>query len=266
MYDVTDLLGSERMAVNQVGTILAEYEYDPYGTRSKVSGTGPDSERGFGGLWYDASSGLQFSQTRAYDAQIGRWLTRDPLGNGQAFQTRARFNATNFNLYAYTANNALSMVDPNGMHYAPIGNNVWVGEAREALSSDSQYYALAAESSDPPEAMWNGFVSDSMAVASLALSLIPEQPSALSMLTPEAGIFYDVPVAIESVLEGATEWLGEGYTQIAPGIYRSSDGLRQFRMRDSDILGFHGGRGPHVHFETIGADGEVRTEHVPICK
>lgn len=32
-------------------------------------------------------------------------------------------------------------------------------------------------------------------------------------------------------------WLGKGYTEVAPGVYRSADGLRQFRMTASDLMG-----------------------------
>ena len=59
------------------------------------------------------------------------------------------------------------------------------------------------------------------------------------------------------------EWLGAGYKEIAPGVYRSADGLRQFRMTDSDLLDPR--QGPHVHFESIGPDGRViENSHVGI--
>lgn len=37
-----------------------------------------------------------------------------------------------------------------------------------------------------------------------------------------------------SVLEAAERWLGEGYREIAPGVYRSADNTGQFRMTASD--------------------------------
>lgn len=58
-------------------------------------------------------------------------------------------------------------------------------------------------------------------------------------------------VSVRAVLTGAEKWLGPGYKEIAPGVYRSADGTRQFRMRDVDLLG----NDPHVHFESIGPDG-----------
>jgi len=62
-----------------------------------------------------------------------------------------------------------------------------------------------------------------------------------------------------AALANAEEWLGPGYTEIAPGVYRSADNLRQFRMTNKDLL--DPAQGPHVHFEAIGPDGRVRIEN-----
>jgi RHS repeat-associated protein len=56
--------------------------------------------------------------------------------------------------------------------------------------------------------------------------------------------------AINDVLAGAERFLGGNYKEIAPGVFRSADGLRQVRMTDADILGQHGG-GAHVNFEVF---------------
>jgi hypothetical protein len=50
-------------------------------------------------------------------------------------------------------------------------------------------------------------------------------------------------------LDAADDFLGEGYKEVAPGVFRSKDGLRQVRMTDADITGAHGG-GAHMNFET----------------
>jgi RHS repeat-associated protein len=117
-YDVTDLLGSERAVVTN-NAIAAEYTYSPFGTRTTVTGSSSASSRGFTGLYYHAASGLQFAQNRAYNASLGRWMTRDPIGNGFAFDDPARFSATDLNLYAYAGNNPQTLVDPSGN--SPLG-------------------------------------------------------------------------------------------------------------------------------------------------
>ena len=56
----------------------------------------------------------------------------------------------------------------------------------------------------------------------------------------------------DDVLDLASDFLGEGYTEPVPGSgrYVSADGTRVFRMGENDILGRHGG-GPHVNFEFL---------------
>ena len=51
-------------------------------------------------------------------------------------------------------------------------------------------------------------------------------------------------------LDLANDFLGEGYTEMSPGRFVSSDGLRQVRMSDADLLGLHGG-GPHINFDIL---------------
>jgi RHS repeat-associated protein len=66
-------------------------------------------------------------------------------------------------------------------------------------------------------------------------------------------------------LSAAQRWLGPGYRELAPGVYRSVDNLRQFRMVTSDLVGAHGKIGPHVHFQAFDDLGVVvENLHVPI--
>ena len=69
----------------------------------------------------------------------------------------------------------------------------------------------------------------------------------------------------EKGLEIGERFLGTGYKEIAPGVFRSSDNLRQFRMTDADILGKHGNIGPHFNFEILDASGNfLRNYLMPI--
>ena len=56
------------------------------------------------GLFYHQRSGLYFSQTRAYDSGLKRWLNRDPIGEQGGI-----------NLYGYVANRATIATDPSGL-------------------------------------------------------------------------------------------------------------------------------------------------------
>ncbi|WP_234023092.1 RHS repeat domain-containing protein [Sorangium cellulosum] len=80
------------------------------------------------------------------------------------------------------------------------------------------------------------------------------------------------PVPVDDALEAGTTWLGEGYKEIGPkgsGVFRSADGLRQFRMTAGDLdASGHGaktGLGTRVHFEHLdGAGRIIENLHMPI--
>jgi hypothetical protein len=63
----------------------------------------------------------------------------------------------------------------------------------------------------------------------------------------------------DEALDGALRWLGDDYKEIAPGVFRSGDGSRQFRMTGSDLT--DPSLGPHIHFESIGRDGRTIMEN-----
>jgi filamentous hemagglutinin len=73
---------------------------------------------------------------------------------------------------------------------------------------------------------------------------------------------YPGQITEDQALNGASEWLGEGYQEMGKpgsGVFRSSDGARQFRMVEGDLAGTNGppGLGPHVHFEELNPSGRV---------
>jgi RHS repeat-associated protein len=98
-----DHLGSIREVINSSGTIQAEYAYDPYGRRTQVSGSFV-CDFGFTGHYWHVTSSLYLSPTRAYDPNLGRWISRDPSGEGAGL-----------NLYAYCANSPINLTDPTGL-------------------------------------------------------------------------------------------------------------------------------------------------------
>jgi len=76
----------------------------------------------------------------------------------------------------------------------------------------------------------------------------------------------------KEALEEGLSWVKSGYRQAlgrtgqgSPGVFRSADNLRQFRITTGDLLGTHGNIGPHVHFQTYDALGkELENIHVPL--
>ena len=100
---------SVREMMDGSGNIQACYTYDPWGRRTKLSGT-LDADFGFTGHYYHAPSGGPHSLTwdRAYSADLGRWLSRDPLAEpGFQLLHRVKPNVIGDgpNLYEFVHNN-----------------------------------------------------------------------------------------------------------------------------------------------------------------
>ncbi|HEY1692882.1 MAG TPA: RHS repeat-associated core domain-containing protein [Polyangiaceae bacterium] len=100
-YYAQDQLGSVRQLVDATGKVRAQYDYDPYGNRSRVSGD-LDSDVGYAGYFQDAS-GLELTAARAYDPAHGRFASRDPLGA-----------AGGINLYEYAGDDPVNYAAPTG--------------------------------------------------------------------------------------------------------------------------------------------------------
>jgi RHS repeat-associated protein len=98
-----DHLGSVREMFTGGGTVVARYEYDPYGRSTPIVSTTP-TDFNFTGLYRHAKSNLDLATYRAYDPDLGRWLNRDPIGEEGGL-----------NLYSYIENNPLNAIDPMGL-------------------------------------------------------------------------------------------------------------------------------------------------------
>jgi RHS repeat-associated protein len=128
----------------------SQFSYDPYGTPTQIAGTGATPDFGFATMYYHQRSGLNLTKYRAYGSNLGRWLSRDPLGEfggrtyqplsyvggsnaGSGFGWLLQFsnisNASNrpmlryggVNLYSYVNNNTLSFIDPLGLQQQGTG-------------------------------------------------------------------------------------------------------------------------------------------------
>jgi RHS repeat-associated protein len=105
-YYTSDHLGSIREVTDSSGSVRARYDSDPYGRRTRLSGD-LDVGFAFAGMFWSSEAGLAMTRFRAYDPQLGRWLSRDPLSNAEAGEGP--------NLYAYVRNNPVNSVDPLGL-------------------------------------------------------------------------------------------------------------------------------------------------------
>ena len=106
-YMHQDHLGSPIVASNADGNVLWRESYTPFGEKWLSDGDNDDNV-GFTGHIQDHKSGLTYMQARFYDPAIGRFLANDPVTFGGTGDPRF------FNRYAYTFNDPINLVDPDG--------------------------------------------------------------------------------------------------------------------------------------------------------
>jgi len=102
-YYLRDHIGSVRLMADATGAIRAGYDYDAYGRQTKLAGD-LDSDFGFTGHYFHQGSALHLALYRAYNAELGRWLSRDPIKEGGGV-----------NLFAYCMNEPINSMDVSGL-------------------------------------------------------------------------------------------------------------------------------------------------------
>jgi RHS repeat-associated protein len=105
-YYTRDHLGSIREMTDALGNVRARFSYDPFGRRTQLSGD-LAADIGFAGMFWSPEASLALTHFRAYDPELGRWLSRDPLPDAERKQGP--------NLYAYVRNNPIGRSDPSGL-------------------------------------------------------------------------------------------------------------------------------------------------------
>jgi RHS repeat-associated protein len=105
-YYTRDHLGSVRELTDSSGGVRARYAYAPWGRPNRFAGD-LEADFGFAGMFWSVETGLYITRFRAYDPDIGRWLSRDPLPDAERQEGP--------NLYTYVQNDSFNKVDRLGL-------------------------------------------------------------------------------------------------------------------------------------------------------
>jgi RHS repeat-associated protein len=127
-----DRNGNISLVTNGINTARESYRYDAFGLPTITVGAGqqPINNRFlFTGREWNATYGFYEYRARAYNPTLGRFMSEDPNG----------FDAGDYNLYRYCANDPLDRVDPMGLEdfypdahitaYAYGPDNAYAGHA-----------------------------------------------------------------------------------------------------------------------------------------
>ncbi|MCJ7622656.1 MAG: hypothetical protein MUO76_04065, partial [Anaerolineaceae bacterium] len=100
-----DKTGSTLALTDENGKVCASYAYEPFGGVISVDGATDGNPFTYVGQYgvMDEGDGLYFMTRRYYDAHTGRFIQKDPIGIRGGL-----------NLYAYTMNNPVTGIDPQG--------------------------------------------------------------------------------------------------------------------------------------------------------
>ncbi|NJO16604.1 MAG: RHS repeat protein [Thioploca sp.] len=104
-YYHTDHLGTPMEMTDERGRLVWKGDYVTLG-RCRGQGEVVNRLR-FPGQWEDEETGLHFNVFRYYDAEVGRYVTADPIG----------YSGGDWNLYRYVRNNFINHIDIVGLKY-----------------------------------------------------------------------------------------------------------------------------------------------------
>ena len=110
-FDMRDHLGTVTAVTDTSGQLLARYTLDPWGRRTLTVGSDV-TDASFTGHRLDSAAGIMLALYRAYDANVGAWISED-----QRFKWKAGHEAwrASRSLFSYVLNNPTRWVEPLGL-------------------------------------------------------------------------------------------------------------------------------------------------------
>ncbi|MFE9814837.1 RHS repeat-associated core domain-containing protein [Streptomyces sp. NPDC005773] len=104
---MSDQQASTQVAVDVATGAAVRRRYLPFGAQRGSSGLPAGTDRGFLGKSEDSVLGISILGARLYDANLGRFLSADPVSTP--------YDPQNMSAYSYARNNPVGLSDPSGM-------------------------------------------------------------------------------------------------------------------------------------------------------
>jgi len=236
-----DALGSSLALSNAQGTSATTYTYEPFG-KTTVSGVSANPLQ-FTGRENDGAD-FYYYRARYYHPRLQRFMSEDPIGI-----------TGGLNLYSYVDGNPTNRIDPTGNAFQLLAPDTYLDLGFVAYD----LYRLRVDGRKN--------LGENLAAlgADIGGAFIPFATGLGAAVRAGKGIERGLGnidggiTTAKQALEAAEKWLGPGYKEIKPGVFRSADDARQFRMTTNDLTDPQ--IGPHVHFESIASDGRTILEN-----
>ncbi|SCL29481.1 RHS repeat-associated core domain-containing protein [Micromonospora pallida] len=207
----TDHQGSVQAQTNAAGVEVHRKRYGPYGEVLSTTGTLSYEPRGFTGQRHDAA-GLVYLKARYYDPELGRFVSPDPITDGE--------DTVGLNRYAYAANDPINHVDPTGL------------ECKDSNSGNN------CDKKDQSDEIKDGF-GEALFRKSLEYGgellrwvAIQAAPRVAKKVPPLAVI-----PAVISGWKNQDEWANRPENQLEPGWFRLSARVARFSWNTATTLG-----------------------------
>ena len=150
-YYHNDHLGTPRELTDEEGNIVWEAQYKTWGNIAKEKYNQKESKIvqsfRFQGQYYDQETGLHYNRFRYYDADVGRFISQDPIGL-----------MGGMNLYQY-APNPTGWVDPLGLMACkcPDGSTISIEEINSRINKRGEIEKARKEAEEKNFVDENGY-------------------------------------------------------------------------------------------------------------
>jgi RHS repeat-associated protein len=104
-WALRDHLNTVRKVMNAKGKVVSDLDYNAFGALINATGERPLFR--YTGKLFDDATALQWNINRWYDAEVGRWISEDPIG----------FEGGDYNVYRYVLGMPVTYTDAHGHHH-----------------------------------------------------------------------------------------------------------------------------------------------------
>ena len=130
-YYNTDANKNITELTDATGTVVAHYEYSPFGKVLVANGAYASiNPFRFSSEYHDDESGLVYYNYRYYSPELGRWMSRDPIGERGGWNLYIAFNNSSVNAIDHKGHIAIFALIPlivKTFGYFKLGENLLLG-------------------------------------------------------------------------------------------------------------------------------------------